>query len=626
MAYAAVSGYEEDGVKQDWALYYSDNNSSGEGHFNFKMSDSTPTGITHLYFFDMSNKGWQNYIFNETNKIFDAFEFDGWHSDTVGEWGEMKTADGRTLYVKDTYHEFLNSAKEEIGDKFLVFNPVGAQGIEGVNTSDVDVLYTEMWPWDRDRDGELYDSYYSLKKAIERAREESGGKSLVIPAYMSYDYGEANPGSPFNTSAVLLTGASVYAAGGSRMELGDNGKMLSNEYFPAQHLYMTEELEQRMANQYDFIVAYENLLRDGQTETTNRIEVIDYENNPYGDPETIWTYSKKDSEYEVVQMINLLGVSQNDWRANDGKKETPDKLSNFEMKYYYSDEVNSVYLASPDDDNGRTKELDFTKGSDQYGNYVKIAVPSLEYWNMIYMSTDKSEHVNEALDEINHLMNTYIESGDLQNPLVKQLTNTLKQVDHHFNKGSDEQSVKFSEDYLAQLNRKSNDKHASLEARNSLIEAVEALIDYLNPVEDELTVPVELINGGFERGDLRGWEITGSHVGVDRNDSFSGNYKTYFWSDQPYEQKIEQQLIRMENGSYTVTAMVKQNTGNPTISRMELSGFGGEPTYRDVPHGDEYVEISATAQVTNGQLNIAFYQEADDFANLQIDDVKIVKD
>ncbi|WP_227521928.1 glycoside hydrolase family 66 protein [Bacillus solitudinis] len=629
MAYAAVSGYEEDGVKQDWALYYSENNDNGEGHFQFKMSDSTPTGITHLYFFDMSNKEWQDYIFAESNKVFDAFEFDGWHSDTVGEWGEMQTADGKTLYVKDTYTEFLNAAKEAIGDKYLVFNPVGAQGIEKVNISDVDVLYSEIWPWDRDIDGELYESYYSLKKEIERSREESGGKSLVIPAYMSYDYGEKNPGSPFNTASVLLTGASVYAAGGSRMELGDNGNMLSNEYFPAQHLYMDEELKQRIAKQYDFIVAYQNLLRDGQIETQNRIEVLDFENTPYGDPNTIWTYGKKDSEYETIQMINLLGVSQNDWRANDGQKETPDKISNFEVKYYHSDEVNSVWMASPDEHDGRSKELAFTKGRDDYGNYVKITVPSLEYWNMIYMSGDKSDQGKDPRVELTQLMDTYIKNGDLKGPLVKQLTNKLKQSDQNLEKGSNDQAIKFLEGYLSHLTHKSNDRNVKPEARDSLNEIVERLINYMSNdesnEEEEFTLPAEIINGGFERGDLRGWNISGANVGVDGSDVYSGEYKAYFWGDNSYEQKIEQDLTRIENGTYTVTAMVKQNTGTPTVSRMELSGFGGDTLYSDILHGNEYVKISGTVEVANGELNIAFYQATDDFANLQIDDVEIVK-
>lgn len=57
MIYAATSGYEQDGVEQDWALYYVDYNPSGKGHFSFKMADSTPTGIIHLYFLTQETRG-----------------------------------------------------------------------------------------------------------------------------------------------------------------------------------------------------------------------------------------------------------------------------------------------------------------------------------------------------------------------------------------------------------------------------------------------------------------------------------------------------------------------------------------------------------------------------------------
>ncbi|MED4129607.1 glycoside hydrolase family 66 protein [Shouchella miscanthi] len=52
-----IDGHEEDGVEQDWTLYYSDENDRGEGRFTFQMSD-----IASLYFFDMSNKSWQDFL------------------------------------------------------------------------------------------------------------------------------------------------------------------------------------------------------------------------------------------------------------------------------------------------------------------------------------------------------------------------------------------------------------------------------------------------------------------------------------------------------------------------------------------------------------------------------------
>ena len=74
----------------------------------------TPTGDSTLYFVNPCNKDWQNYIFAQENKSLNALGYDGWHGDTVGDWGEMKTSDGNYLYVKDTYTDFLNKAKVAI--------------------------------------------------------------------------------------------------------------------------------------------------------------------------------------------------------------------------------------------------------------------------------------------------------------------------------------------------------------------------------------------------------------------------------------------------------------------------------------------------------------------------------
>lgn len=685
MIYAATSGYDKDGVKQEWALYYADDNPRGQGHFSFKMADSTPTGITHLYFFNPLNPGWQNYIFSETNKIFEHFDFDGWHGDTVGEWGKMKTSDNQTLYVKDTYTEFLNKAKQSIGSKYLVFNPVGAQGIENANKANVDAIYAEIWPWDRDSEGELYDTYYSLKKEIEQSRKESGGKSLIVPAYMSYDYGEQNPGSPFNTAAVLLTDAAVYAAGGSRMELGDNGNMLSNEYFPAQNLYMTEDLKYRIGKLYDFIVAYENLLRDGQTETANRIGFPQYASSATGEPNKIWAYGKKDNRYEIIQMINLLGVSKNDWRANDGRKETPRKISNFEVKYYYTNDVNSVWLASPDSDDGRSKRLQFTKGSDGNGNYVLISVPSLEYWNMIYMSSDGSGGEGEQPGGIGKLVNGSFENGEAGWKYAGTAAHGVDSNDAFEGRkywiwGSDAYTAKVSQTvsglepgtYSVSAKVKQNTGTAKISRMeltghggepvfvsiphgdqyvkiSGTVQVVNGELDVafyqeapgntnLQIDNVELTAGDEnggenppgsssgLINGGFESGDISGWKASGTNVGVDGADVNDGSFKCYFWSGQDYQQKIEQELTGLENGNYTVSAMVKQNTGTPSLSRMELSDYGGDPVYINISHGSDYSMILGTVQVTNGKLKIAFYQAAPGGTNLQIDKVEIVKD
>ena len=48
-----------------------------------------PVGV--LQYFNPLNPAWQRYLFEQENKVFDAFAFDGWHGDTIGENGPMQT-------------------------------------------------------------------------------------------------------------------------------------------------------------------------------------------------------------------------------------------------------------------------------------------------------------------------------------------------------------------------------------------------------------------------------------------------------------------------------------------------------------------------------------------------------
>ena len=133
-----------------------------------------------------------------------------------------------------------------------------------------------------------------------------------------------------------------------------------------------------------------------------------------------------------------------------------------------------------------------------------------------------------------------------------------------------------------------------------------------------------IANPGFESGTISGWTATGGNYGVDASDAYSGSYKCYFWSSSAFTQKIDQTVTSLPNGSYLVTAMVKQSTGTPTTCRMELSGYGGATLYENIPHTTGYTQISEMVTVTNGQMNIAFYEAAPGSTNLQIDDVSII--
>lgn len=387
MIYAANETYLTDGsgVQADWRLVRA-NGADFTCDMDAKLG---PVGV--LQYFNLLNPDWQSYIFAQENRVFEAFDFDGWHGDTIGENGPMRTADGGPLgydadgkpiyLVKDGYTAFLNAAKAAIGDKYLAFNPVGAQGIENVNVSAVDVLYTEFWPWDRNANGRLYDDYYTLHRAILGACEQSGGKSLIVAAYVNY----RNPKAAFNPAAVRMLDCVVFASGGSRIELGNGGNMLSDEYFPADgKKRMDDGLRSAVARLYDFLVAYENLLRDGQRPVSRTVRLENLPVSTDGRSDTVWCFAKADSSTEIYHFLNLTGTDDG-WRDEEQTKKPPIAHENVKTRLYTDYPVREVWLASPDGESPLPLPLEFQTGRDANGAYAEFTQPALEYWNLIFL-------------------------------------------------------------------------------------------------------------------------------------------------------------------------------------------------------------------------------------------------
>ena len=143
--------------------------------------------------------------------------------------------------------------------------------------------------------------------------------------------------------------------------------------------------------------------------------------------------------------------------------------------------------------------------------------------------------------------------------------------------------------------------------------------------EIDRVFPQDIVNGDFETGNMDKWKARGSHYGVDSWDTRSGDFKCYFWGTNPYEQSIYQTVKGLDNGSYTIIAWVKQNTGIANASKMIVREFGGTNQIVDIPQGDEYREYRISVEVSNNQLIVEFHTDSPGGSNLQIDDVELVK-
>lgn len=192
----------------------------------------------------------------------------------------------------------------------------------------------------------------------------------------------------FNEASVRLTGAAIAAAGASRIEMGEGDQMLGHPYFPNRAKQMRSSLKEATQNQYNFITAYENLLFDKDVfNVDSGSQFLEIAGQPIagnGTPGSIWHFMKQSDDYNIIHLINLKNSTDTDWRNSD---QAPSTLANLAAKVYigHQESVSGVYLASPDILLGATQPLAYTTGTDSKGKYVSFTIPSLEYWDMIYM-------------------------------------------------------------------------------------------------------------------------------------------------------------------------------------------------------------------------------------------------
>lgn len=191
----------------------------------------------------------------------------------------------------------------------------------------------------------------------------------------------------FNEPSVRLANAAFAAAGASHIEMGEGDQMLAHPYFPNRYKQMTNSLRAATADYYDFITAYQTLLFGSEVRPSDSgsqfIDIAGQLTSGDASANTIWNPIKRSPDYDVIQMVNLLG-NNDQWRDVAA---APPSQANLQVKYYVGPDavVDGVYLASPDRNEGVTQSLAYTSGNDANGRYLSFTVPSLEYWNMIYV-------------------------------------------------------------------------------------------------------------------------------------------------------------------------------------------------------------------------------------------------
>lgn len=363
LLYGALANSEQDGTQRGWFLFKDPNHNQVD-------VNPLPTGWkSDIYLMNPADPGWQNYLIGQQKKVYRYLPFDGWHVDQLGDRGTVYDENSHVVPLQNSFSELLNQIRCQTPGKDLVMNAVGQFGQQDIASADVNFLYSEVW--------DQTPSYGDLRKIIDANSNYSGDrKSSVLAAYM--DYRKSDGTGTFNTPGVLLTDSVIFASGGDHIELGEH--MLSKEYFPFSHLAMSSDLQNRITHYYDFLTAYENLLRDGAK--NEPIDVHSEELLPLSaDPQQghIWTFARQKGNQTILHLINFLDARSMNWRDTDGTQTKPATRRDLNFTAAEKKNVKKIWLASPDYKNGIPVSLPFQ----QKGGAVHLNVPSFEYWDMI---------------------------------------------------------------------------------------------------------------------------------------------------------------------------------------------------------------------------------------------------
>jgi len=365
LVYGAWENADADGVEKEWYIF-KDNT-----HTNKDFHPLSSPFLSNIYLLDPTNIAWQTYIENENKIVYQFLDFDGFHMDQLGDRGSRFTYDGNFLDLSKTFKPFINAIKADEPDKDIVMNAVSQYGQQGIAEASSDFLYTEVWS--------PFDSYSDLANLIKQNNTYSNNtKNTVLAAYMNYDL--ANTKGYFNTPSVLMTNAVIFAFGGSHLELGEH--MLGKEYFPNDNLEMRDDLKKLLPSYYDFLVAYQNLLRDGGT--FNDVSVSSYDKTlsiakwPAGQG-SIACFGKKAGNSQVIHLVNFKDSKTSNWQDKTGIQIAPALVKDLKLVFTSDAVVKKIWVASPDIIGAASRSINFA----QSGNKVSFILPELKYWSMI---------------------------------------------------------------------------------------------------------------------------------------------------------------------------------------------------------------------------------------------------
>ncbi|MCR4426280.1 MAG: glycoside hydrolase family 66 protein [Firmicutes bacterium] len=376
MAYGAMYGAERDFVE------------SHPGCVAYRM-DGTPHSLGDLIFVMDISRGseWSRHIIEEYSKAINEVGFDGVHVDQYGFPKTYYTKERRLIRTEDEFAPFIETCRARLGpDVGLIFNCVNNWPVSRVALAPQDAVYIEVWP--------PHDTYRDLRALVLRGLEAARHKKQVIlAAYVKPFQGEEirhglDAWTPAET-AMRLTSAAIMASGGFHLVLGEGDAVLTDGYYP-RYARIRPEFAGIMRRYWDFAVRYEEFLFDlgardvSETEVggaDDTVQIVNLPSGPWGDAGKVWATVRHGEGYELLNLVNLVGVDSPAW--NEPKASPPTPLRGVAVRWLMDEQIRDVLHASPDRPDLSLVRLPYREVPHTHGRAIEFVLPELDYWGMV---------------------------------------------------------------------------------------------------------------------------------------------------------------------------------------------------------------------------------------------------
>lgn len=364
MAYGAVYGAEPEFADQHPELRLYD-------------EEGKPVSLAELFYvmnIDPASP-WVSLMVAEFAEVVREMGFDGIHLDQYGFPHTAQDSEGKMVDLAVCFPGLIDKARRAVVAERpgagVIFNAVTNWPIETVAPTSQDVVYIEVWP--------PYESYNDLRDLIGEGKRLSGGKQVILAAYLSPFLDAEEPDVPQAEAAAMLATAVITASGGFHLLLGERDGVLCDPYYP-KYATLSPKFVPKMRAYYDFLVRYEELFSAPDVEDCSQELSAKSTGSTalsaQAEPGEVWIILTRKPGYLMVHLLNLFDQRDIKWNA---LRTAPSQLSDLEVQLGGLPPVREVLAASPDIDMGRLVPVRWRQQNGQ----LYAHLPQLHIWTVL---------------------------------------------------------------------------------------------------------------------------------------------------------------------------------------------------------------------------------------------------